>query len=65
MVGIDAHEVLVLVVEAEGAKVHLLQLVLVEVRPAPDAGVDDVGEAFAAGNLEYNDVLVILKVIQA
>lgn len=31
---------------------HLLQLVLVEIRPAPDPGVDDVREAFSTGHLE-------------
>ena len=51
MVGVDAHEVLVLVVESVLAVVHLLQLVLVQVGPAPDPGVDHVREALAASNL--------------
>ena len=48
MVGIDA-DVVELEVEGKGADGHVLEFVLVEVGPAPQAGVDDVREAFAAG----------------
>ena len=38
-------------VERVLAVLHLLQLVLVQVRPAPDPGVDHMGKAFSPGNL--------------
>ena len=51
VVGVDAH-VLVLRVERELADVERLELVVrLQVRPAPHAAVDHVGEALAVGNL--------------
>ena len=38
-------------VERVLAVLHLLQLVLVQIRPAPDPGVDHMGKAFSPGNL--------------
>jgi hypothetical protein len=51
VIWVDADEVLVLVVEAVLAILGLLKLVLVEVGPAPDFSVDDVGESLSASNL--------------
>ena len=50
MVRVDADRV-DLEVEGEVAAIGSSKLVLVEVGPAPDPGVDDVREAFATGDL--------------
>ena len=50
VVGVDAH-VVVLEVEGVLAELDVLQLVLVEVGPAPQPGVDHVGEAFTPRHL--------------
>ena len=41
-----------LVVKAVDAKVALLEFILVEVRPSPDLGVDDMREPFSTRNLQ-------------
>ena len=41
-----------LVVKAVDAKVALLEFILMEVRPPPDLGVDDVREPFSTRNLQ-------------
>lgn len=52
MVGVDTHFVL-LQVEGVLARLHGLQLVVaVQVRPPPQAAVEDVGQAFPMGHLE-------------
>lgn len=51
MVRIDAHGV-ALEVERELAVLDVLQLVFVEVRPTPDARIDDVREALASCDLQ-------------
>lgn len=50
MVGVDAN-IVVLEVKGELAELDVLEFVLVQVWPAPQAGVDDVGEAFSPGDL--------------
>lgn len=50
MVGVDADAV-VLEVKRKLAELDVLQLVLVQVRPTPQPGVDHVGEAFAPSHL--------------
>ena len=37
---------------------HLLQLVLVQIRPTPNPGVDHMGKAFSPGNLRKEDVQI-------
>lgn len=52
MVGVDTHFVL-LQVEGVLARLHGLQLVVaVQVRPPPQAAVEDVGQTFPMGHLE-------------
>lgn len=51
MVRIDAY-IVQLEIEWEGTDGHVLEFVLVEVRPSPETGVDDVWEALATGYLE-------------
>ena len=58
MVGVDADAVL-LQVKGILAVLDVLQLVLVQVRPAPNPGVDDVGEAFAPCDLPEGSQLSV------
>lgn len=50
MVGVDTH-VVALQVEGKLAAFDVLQFILMQVRPAPQPRVDDVGEAFAPSDL--------------
>ena len=58
MVGVDADAVL-LQIKGILAVLDVLQLVLVQVWPAPDPGVDDVGEAFAPCDLPEGSQLSV------
>lgn len=49
--GVHTHAV-VLQVEGKLAELDVLQLVFVQVGPAPEAGVNDMWETLAAGNLQ-------------
>ena len=51
VVGVDA-DVVILEVKGELAELDVLQFVLVEIRPAPEASVDDMGESLPPCNLE-------------
>ena len=51
MVGVHTHAVR-LQVECELAVLDLLELVLVQIGPAPDPGVDNMRKPFSAGNLQ-------------
>ena len=44
---------------------HLLQLVLVQIRPTPNPGVDHMGKAFSPGNLRREGVHLSQKSIEA
>jgi len=50
VVGIHAHRV-ALEIEGEGAVLDMLELILVQVGPAPNPGVDHVRKALATGYL--------------
>ena len=54
-----SHQILVLHVEPKVAEIHLLEFVLVQIRPAPNLGVNHVGETFAGGDLEHNMWLIV------
>lgn len=53
MIGVDAH-IVTLEVKGKLAVFDMLQFILMQVRPPPQPGIDDMREAFTSSHLGFN-----------